>query len=201
MEILVVGRSQAPAVGARLLKCRALLGDDTRGALNGAPCAIAVAPRGYSDDASDLARIGVAYDFTGAADAILLAARGFASECGATLSALYVAPFPTLAYGKEETPGWPEFVEGERPQDEARAAMLDRVDGHIAYGQVGRKLATFSDRVDLLIVGSRGRGPLRSLIFGSTSNYLARHAGCALLIMPRVAALSAATGLVEARPR
>lgn len=57
-DLLVVGasRRRAPA--------RALLGDDTRGALDGSPCAVAIAPVGYGQrlrqysDAVDLLVIG-----------------------------------------------------------------------------------------------------------------------------------------------
>jgi len=39
--------------------------------------------------------------------------------------------------------------------------------------------------VDLLVVGSRSYGPVKRLVVGSTSNYLERHARCALLVLPR----------------
>ena len=47
------------------------------------------------------------------------------------------------------------------------------------------ELAAFGDRVDLLVVGSRGYGPVRRLVLGSTSGELARDARCALLVLPR----------------
>ena len=42
-DLIVVGSTSHGAFG------RAMLGDDTRGALNGAPCAVAIASRGYAD--------------------------------------------------------------------------------------------------------------------------------------------------------
>jgi hypothetical protein len=39
--------------------------------------------------------------------------------------------------------------------------------------------------VDLLIVGSRGYGPVGSVFHGSVSSYLERHAASALLVLPR----------------
>jgi len=41
--------------------------------------------------------------------------------------------------------------------------------------------------VQLLVVGSRGYGPMKRLILGSTSDYLQRHARCSLLVLPRSA--------------
>jgi hypothetical protein len=39
-----------------------MLGDDTSHALNGAPCAVAVAPIGFAREPYTLAEIGVAYN-------------------------------------------------------------------------------------------------------------------------------------------
>jgi nucleotide-binding universal stress UspA family protein len=41
------------------------------------------------------------------------------------------------------------------------------------------------DGADLLIVGSRGYGPLGSVFHGSVSSYLERHAQSGLLVVPR----------------
>ena len=41
-DLLVIGSSRRGLLG------RVLIGDDTRAALNGAPCAVAIAPAGYS---------------------------------------------------------------------------------------------------------------------------------------------------------
>ena len=41
--------------------------------------------------------------------------------------------------------------------------------------------------LDLLIVGSRGYGPIGRLFPGSVSRYLVRHATCPLLVLPRQA--------------
>jgi len=46
-------------------------------------------------------------------------------------------------------------------------------------------LARFGEEVDLLVVGSRGFGPARRMLFGSTSEYLVRHIRCPLLIVRR----------------
>jgi nucleotide-binding universal stress UspA family protein len=37
------------------------------------------------------------------------------------------------------------------------------------------------------VVGSRGYGPVKRLVLGSTSAYLQRHARCPLLVLPRIA--------------
>ena len=45
----------------------------------------------------------------------------------------------------------------------------------------------YSASLDLLIVGSRGYGPIGRLIHGSTLRELARRARCPLLVLPRSA--------------
>ena len=64
---------------------------------------------------------------------------------------------------------------------------LPGVEGHAIYGLAGEELARFGDEVDLLVVGSRGYGPLRRLVLGSTSDFLRRHAHGPLLVLPRAA--------------
>jgi nucleotide-binding universal stress UspA family protein len=73
---------------------------------------------------------------------------------------------------------------------EAKSRMkeLSGVEGRAAYGLTGEELAAFGDEVDILVVGSRGYGPVRRLVIGSTSDYLERHARCSLLVLPRTAA-------------
>ena len=63
--------------------------------------------------------------------------------------------------------------------------QLEGVEGRVAVGTPAGELAAFGDELDLLVVGSRGHGPLRRLILGSTSMQLAREARCPLLIVPR----------------
>jgi nucleotide-binding universal stress UspA family protein len=46
-------------------------------------------------------------------------------------------------------------------------------------------LLAFGDDVDLLVIGSRGHGPLQRLALGSTSAFLARRVGRPLLVLPR----------------
>ncbi len=75
-DLLVVGSCSHGSFG------RAMLGDDTRAALNGAPCAVAVASRGYAAHPTPIAKIGVAYNSSPESDAALALARGAGHAAG-----------------------------------------------------------------------------------------------------------------------
>ena len=88
-----------------------MLGDDTRAALNGAPCAVAIAPVGYAEHPAPLARIGIAYNSTPEAAAALALARELAEQIGASLHALEVVSIPTVAYTGIVAPALGESIE------------------------------------------------------------------------------------------
>ena len=37
---------------------------------------------------------------------------------------------------------------------------------------------------DLVVIGSRGRGPLKAMVLGSVGSEVLAHAGCPVLIIP-----------------
>ena len=63
------------------------------------------------------------------------------------------------------------------------------------YGRPWEELVRFGEQLDLLLVGSRGYGPLGRLFHGGVSDHLARHAPCALLILPRGSVQTGEAGL------
>jgi nucleotide-binding universal stress UspA family protein len=183
-DLLVVGSHSRGMAG------RVLVGDDTRASLNGAACAVAVAPRGYVARTGGFLRIGVGYDFSHESHAALAVARELAARDEAKLSALYVVSLPAWGYMAPMPANWGDIVEEDRRAAEDRVTELEGVEATAVYGLPGEELAAYGDRVDLLVVGSRNYGPVRRLVFGSTSHGLARHARCALLVLPRSAVAS-----------
>jgi nucleotide-binding universal stress UspA family protein len=178
-DLLVVGSCSRGLVG------RAMLGDDTRGALNGAPCAVAVAARGYAEHPLPLANIGVGYDGSPESEAALAAARAVAAQRRSKLIALEVVSIPTYSYTGLTPPALGDTIEALLSDARQRMGQLQDVEGRAVYGLPGEELAAFSGELDLLVVGSRNYGPLRRLVLGSTSDYLQRHARCSLLVLPR----------------
>jgi len=182
-DLVAVGSSRRGLLG------RVLIGDDTSAALNGAPCSIAIAPTDYSQQPGALREIGVGYDGSPESEHALSVARMLAGAYGAKLSALESVALPSDAFlgpgAVDNTPG--------RLLDDARTriAALGDVEPHAAYGQPAEELARYSESLDLLIVGSRGYGPIGRLIHGSTSQQLAHSARCPLLVLTRTARPSA----------
>lgn len=184
-DLLVVGSCSRGVLG------RTMLGNDTRGALNGAPCAIAIASLRYAEHPMPLAKLGVGYDGSPESKLALQAARDISHSTRASVAALEVVSLPTYGYAAII----PAVVEEglnvmlEEANDRMKE-LPDNVDGHAVSGLTGEELATFSGQVDLLIVGSRGYGPMKRMMLGSTSSHLERHARCSLLILPRSLAVA-----------
>jgi nucleotide-binding universal stress UspA family protein len=179
-DLLVVGSSRRGLLG------RVMIGDDTRAALNGAPCAIAIAPAGYSEQGVAMREIGVGYNGSPESEHAVTAARTIAAEHGAKLSAFEAVSLPTYAFI-----GGPAPLDGaieELVQDaRQRIETLGGVEPHAVYGHPAEELALYSASLDLLIVGSRDYGPVGRLVHGSTSHVLARTARCPLLVLTRAA--------------
>jgi nucleotide-binding universal stress UspA family protein len=181
-DLLVVGSCSRGAFG------RAMLGDDARAALNGAPCAVAIAARGYAEQHTQLKRIGVADNGSPESALALAGARELAAGRGAGVHALEVVSLPPAAYGGLVAPAIGDYARELVEEASERMAQLPDLDGRAVYGLAGEELAAFGDQLDILVVGSRGYGPVRRLVAGSTSDYLERHARCSLLVLPRSAA-------------
>jgi nucleotide-binding universal stress UspA family protein len=179
-DLLVVGSSRHGAFG------RVMLGDDARAALNGAPCAVAIASRGYAEHPAPLAKVGVGYDDSPQSRVALAAARELAAPAGASVLALQVVPIVSFASVGVVPPEVGAGIDEMLGEANARLGELPGVEGRAVYGLTGEELAQFGDQVDLLVVGSRGYGPLLRLVLGSTSTYLEGHARCPLLVLPRV---------------
>jgi nucleotide-binding universal stress UspA family protein len=177
-DLLVIGSSPQGVLH------RVLVGDDTRAALNGAPCAVAIAPTGFSRDASVLHKIGVGYDGSTESRRALAVAREIASTSDAELSAFEAVAVPTfVAHGRSALDGTSldELIDEARQ----RIAELGGVEAHAGYGRPAEELAHYGASLDLLVIGSRGYGPIGRLVHGSTAHDLVRSARCPLLIVPR----------------
>ena len=186
-DLLVVGSSRRGRAG------RALLGDDTHAVLNGAACAVAVAPMGYGNAPAVIREIGVGYDGSPESERALELARRLAAERRARLSAFHAVSVPAYVLG-----AGPDAIDASIDDVVTEARMristLDGVEPHAAYGSPAEELTLFSASVDLLVLGSRGYGPIGRAVHGSVSQRLARSTQCPLLVLPHAARYEPTTG-------
>ncbi len=181
-DLLALGTSRQRLLG------RVGIGDDTHAALNGASCAIAIAPAGIAEQAVAMREIGVGYDGSRESEHALELARELAAQWDVKLSAFTAVSVSTAAFGSRRS-GLPDAINALVNDARERIAALGGVEPHAAYGAAVEELTVYSASLDLLIVGSRGYGPIGRLIHGSTSAQLARTARCALLVLPRASEL------------
>lgn len=188
-DLIVVGSDRHGPLG------RVLPGDVTASTLHASPCAVAVAPRGYSEQEHEIRTIGVGFDGSPEAEMALEAAVATAQATGARLDVTRVVQLAVPIGGW--APGTAMVVvETERTMHkeakEQVAQVIERIGvdavGHTLGGAAHTELARLSERVDLLVVGSRSYGPLRRLLLGSTSSKLVREAACPVIALPRGAA-------------
>jgi nucleotide-binding universal stress UspA family protein len=185
-DLLVVGSCRHGFLG------RVLLGNDTQAAVDGSACAVAVAPVGYAVDAVNavdaIKVIGVGYDESAQGRAALAVGHRLAVEHDLALRALRVIPIPTAPYAGLAGASWGAALADDLALAQQRMRGLDGVDGEAVLGLAGEELAAFSAGVDLLVIGSRGYGPLHRLMLGSTAQHMVASSRCPLLVLPRTEA-------------
>jgi nucleotide-binding universal stress UspA family protein len=177
-DLLVLGSTRRGLLG------RVLIGDDTRHALNGAPCALAIAPAGHAVQPHLFTEIGVAYNESPESRHAVEVARVLAAEKSAKVSAFEAVTLPTYALMGAGAV-IPDLTEDLVDDARKRIADLGDIEAHAAYGNPVEELTVYSASVDLLVVGSRGYGPVGRLVHGSVSQRLASTARCPLLVLPR----------------
>lgn len=180
-DLIVIGSCHRGAIG------RVLAGDDAGSVLHHAHRSVALAPRSFRNEPALVQTVGVAYDGLPESLVALQYAESLAEGFGAELRARCIA-LPDLV----AMPIGPGASYEEAPEDviartrqqlgSLERAKLDVVVGVV--GSIGTELTAFSEEVDVLLCGSRHNGALRRVTLGSTSDYLAHHAHCALIVTP-----------------
>jgi nucleotide-binding universal stress UspA family protein len=125
--------------------------------------------------------IGVAYDGSAESSAALDAALALARDTGMPLRVLTVEP------GGLSHPILPHPVPAGEVLGRLAVGLAGDVDVEISrfHGDPAHILARQSERLGLLICGSRGRGPLRRVMLGSVSSAVLRSAACPVVVVPR----------------
>jgi nucleotide-binding universal stress UspA family protein len=184
-DLIVVGSSHRGKLG------RILPGSVGESLLRGAPCAVAVAPRGFARKQDvGFRSIGIAYDGSDEATLALAEAERLSRSLGAHLRVITVVPTQPAFQFEVALAG--ELVEDLREEfRQVRDSGLSRLSGQsevdavLEEGDPAIVLAEQCSELDLLLMGSRGYGPLRSALLGAISSAVIRTAPCPVLIIPR----------------
>jgi len=162
--------------------------------LHGARCRLVIAPKGYSqaDHSEDRLRVA-AVGFNGMAEsfAALEEAAKLASKFGGSLRVIGVAtPVPAAGAGPGAQTGAEAGPDFQTQLNHAVAELPPELRALPVYerGDPVEKLLEAAEMgVDLLVLGSRGFGPVMRLLIGSVSSRVIREAACPVLVVPRPA--------------
>jgi len=193
--LLVTGSTQRGVVG------RVLPGSTAARLLHGAPCPVAIVPRGWQTGGG-LNTVGVASVDSDEAREALRGAHALARRGGARLRVITIVSARAARFSGTEAyhvsaPAEPAKdvadAEGERRLEAERnlrqfAAGLDGdvpVEVEAFVGDPADVLIGVSENLDLLVCGSRGYGPLRAVLLGGVTWRVAAEAHCPVVVLPR----------------
>ena len=185
-ELIVVGSSHTGRLG------RVAPGSTGERLLHGAPCAIAVVPHGYRTSREQpIRRIGVAYDGSDEAAAAVAAAIELARTFSAELEIIgVVAPETYTGSGMLAGPTY-TFEDLEHSVQESLDVVIAGIPSDVTAesvrltGDPADQLGERSAALDLMLAGSRGYGPLRSVLVGGVSGRLMHTVQCPVIVIPR----------------
>jgi nucleotide-binding universal stress UspA family protein len=199
--IIVVGSSHTGRLG------RVLPGSTAERLLHGAPCPVAVVPLGYeARPAPARPVVGCAYRPTEDGEAALGAAEDLALALSASLRVMQVTEPLARLYDSGEMPfNVPEInasiyadTERELMQRVSHLSSGLQSEGTLHSGRPADVLIGLSETVDILVIGSRGYGPLRAVLLGGVSGQVIRSAACPVVVVPRQAASAAGSVFASA---
>ena len=185
-DMIVIGSSHRGPIG------RVLMGDAGARLAAGAPCAVAVTPRGWDrKSAGRIERIGVAVDGSSESAGAIAFASVLADQFDAEIRMIGVVPYVMAPTGTGMGIAGPEVQQ--TIKDELDTWMKtanelvgpSRIQPEIFVGDAADEIAEASQDVDLMVMGSRGYGPLRRVLLGGTSLKVMRSAACPVIVVPR----------------
>ncbi|GAB3673253.1 universal stress protein [Angustibacter aerolatus] len=170
---------------------RTFPGSTAQRMLQGAPVPVTLVPARYRPDPTAApGRVSVAYVGTSDGRAALASAAAIAGRLGTGLDVLSVVPDTWVggSIGSGREFGSAQRRDYERSLDDAVAGLPPGLDaaGRLLDGPVVDALVEITpEQTDLLVVGSRGYGPLASVLLGGVSSRVVRNARVPVTVVPR----------------
>jgi nucleotide-binding universal stress UspA family protein len=185
-DLIVLGSKHHAAIGS------VAPGSVAEHLLHGARCRLIIAPKGYGhvDHSQDRLRVvAVGYDGMAESQAALEEAAGLARKFGGSMKVVGVmTPVPPIgaaAAARAGAEAGPDFqtrlydAVAELPAELRALPVIEKGD------PVKKLLEVAEVGVDLLVLGSRGFGPVMRLLIGSVSSRVIRGAACPVMVVPR----------------
>jgi nucleotide-binding universal stress UspA family protein len=183
-DLIVIGSPHRGPLG------RVVAGDTARAVIQGATRPVLVARQSAATPFAGRT-IGVGYDGSAESRAALAWAGRFALAVGATVHVLCATEppqgfSPSISYGINWVALAPERREyAETLVAEAVAELGNGATGEAVVGAAREELVRLSEHVELLVLGSRGYGPLRRTLLGSSADRIVHAAACPVVVVPR----------------
>ena len=114
-------------------------------------------------------------------------ALNLAEMVGGTVDIVYVSEYPATGPVGMEQPveinPQPDFSDILEPYLETSKKKHVRVHSEVKRGMPREEIEKMSGDYDLIIMGTRGRNPLMSLIMGNVAEHVSRHALCPVMLI------------------
>jgi nucleotide-binding universal stress UspA family protein len=185
VSAIVLGASERSGIG------RIVPGSTAIRLLSGSHVPVAIAPRGYTPPAGQTPVVGVGFDGGDEAHVALRWAAAFARLIDGRLRVIAVhspIAFGGVGVGTFPTESVSQAMHREL-QSEAKEAVARlhgvAVEARVKDGDPAASLAAETEKLNLLVLGSRGYGPLRSVLVGSVSETTIAKSRSAVLVVPR----------------
>jgi nucleotide-binding universal stress UspA family protein len=193
-RLVVIGSTRRGRLG------RVLPGSTAERLIHGSPRPVVVVPHGYEVPEQGLQTVGAAFVPTDEGRAALRTAAVIALAAGArVLATMVLSP----KHAAEMSPGLMAHAHHEEsPAEDLHArhrieateelenaitelASDVEVERDVLFQRPAEGLEAASQRVDLLVMGSRAYGPARAVMLGGVSRQVTASASCPVLVLPR----------------
>ena len=188
-DLIVIGSGHTGRLG------RVLPGSTADRLLHGSTRPVAIVPNGFrTAQPNGSGVIACGWDGCPESEAALAAAEKLAQDTSSAL--LVIRTFEPASYQYPPALGVdcaPLVQAKRRDAEEALAERVAQLSSEIeAHGRLHEGLAApeligVSNHVDLMVLGSRGYGPLQAVLLGGVSGEVIHAAGCPVIVVPNAA--------------
>jgi nucleotide-binding universal stress UspA family protein len=192
--LIVIGSTHRGKLG------RVLLGSTAERLMQGSPSPVVVVPHGHEQHQHGVRTVGAGFTPTPEGQEALRTAALLARSAGARLEAIMVLDSehaaeqsPGLLAGEHHDRSAAEDIAARHrlgAEDALRGAIAEvaadlDVEPDVLFQESADGLVAASERLDLLVLGSRAYGPVGAVTLGGVGRKVTAAASCPVLVLPR----------------